>query len=97
MPHYHDRPHEGLALFTPADLFTGRVSEVAARRQAALDAHYAEYPQRYVKGPPTVALPPATVHINPDLALNARQILDTPSSPRVVPTPVETSVPEVVT
>lgn len=97
VPHYHDRPHEGLALFTPTDLFTGRVSEVADRRQQALDAHYAAYPQRYVKGPPTVALPPNAVHINPDLALNARQILETPGSMRTVPTPVDVSLPEVVT
>ncbi len=97
VPHYHDRPHEGLALFTPTDLFTARVSEVAARRQQALDAHYAAYPQRYVKGPPVVALPPTAVHINPDLALNARQILDTPGSLRIEPTPVDADLPEVVT
>lgn len=97
VPHYHDRPHEGLALFTPADLFTARVREVAARRQQALDAHYAAYPQRYVKGQPVVTLPPTTVHINPDLALNARQILDIPGSLRTVPTPVDIVLPEVVT
>lgn len=97
VPHYHDRPHEGLALFTPTDLFNGRVDEVAARRQQALDAHYAAHPQRYVKGSPIVALPPTTVHINPDLAITARQILDTPRSLRTAPTPVDTSLPEVVT
>lgn len=95
--HYHDRPHEGLALFTPADQFTGRVSEVAARRQQALDAHYAVYPQRYVNGAPRVTLPPAAVHINPDLALNARQLLETPDSLRSIPTPVGIDLPEVVT
>ena len=97
VPHYHDRPHEGLALFTPADRFIGRVSEVATRRQRALDAHYAAYPQRYVNGPPRVALPPAAVHINPDLAINARQLLATPGSLRAVPTPVDADLPEVVT
>lgn len=97
VPHYHDRPHEGLALFTPTDQFTDRVPEVAARRQQALDAHYAVYPQRYVNGPPRVTLPPAAVHINPDLALNARQLLETPDSLRSVPTPVDINLPEVVT
>ena len=30
LAHYNDRPHEGLALFTPADVFHGRVDAVAA-------------------------------------------------------------------
>ena len=81
---------------TRADAY-GRVGEVAARRQQALDTHYAAYPQRYVKGPPRITLPPAAVHINPDLALNARHLLDTPGSLRNVPTPVDTSLPQVVT
>ena len=54
-------------------------------------------PQRYVKGPPVVTLPPATVHISPDFALNASQILNTPGSLRTVPTLVDTDLPEVVT
>jgi hypothetical protein len=44
VPHYNDRPHEGLALFTPADAFLGRVATVAAIRQQALDDHYATTP-----------------------------------------------------
>lgn len=94
---YNNRPHEGLALFTPADLFHRRVSEVAAIRQQALDEHYAHYRPRYVNGPPTLALPPTAVHINPDLAMDARQLLDTTGSLRCVPTPVDTTLPEVVT
>lgn len=61
----HEHHHAGLALFTPADVFHGRVDEVAARRQAALDAAYAAHPERFVKGPPKVARPPASVAINP--------------------------------
>ena len=57
--------HSGIALFTPADVFHGRVAEVAAVRQRALDAAYAANPQRFVHGPPRAALPPAIVHINP--------------------------------
>lgn len=57
--------HAGLALFTPADVFHGRVDEVAARRQAALDAAYAAHPERFVKGPPQVTRPPTSVAINP--------------------------------
>ena len=57
--------HSGIALFTPADVFHGRVTEVAAIRQRALDAAYAANPQRFVHGPPRAALPPTIVHINP--------------------------------
>ena len=59
--HHH---HEGLALFTPADVFYGRVPEVAAVRQSALDAAYEAHPERFAKGPPKVRLPPTRVHIN---------------------------------
>jgi hypothetical protein len=87
VPHYHERPHERFALSTPADRFVGRVSEVATRRQQAPDAHYSACPRRYVNGAPGVRLPPTAVYINPDMALNARHLLDTPGSLRTVRTP----------
>lgn len=97
VPHYNDRAHEGLALFTPADLFHGRVPAVATVRQQALNNHYACHPERYVKGAPTVALPPAVVHINPDLAMDAEQLIHTAGALRPGITPVDTVLPEVVT
>lgn len=97
VPHYNDRPHEGLALFTPADVFHDRVSTIAAIRQQALTDHYALYPERYVNGAPTVPLPPTAVHINPDLAMEASQLLGTSGALRIVPTPVDTVLPDVVT
>ena len=57
--------HSGLALFTPADVFFGRVAELAATRQLALDAAYQAHPERFVRGRPCVPLPPAKVAINP--------------------------------
>ena len=63
--HNEDHHHAGLALFTPADVFFGRVEAVRAVRQAALDASYAAHPERFPHGPPKVRLPPAEVHINP--------------------------------
>lgn len=60
--HHH---HDGLALFTPADVFHGRVDEVRAVRQAALDAAFAAHPERFPNGAPSVQLPPPAVHINP--------------------------------
>ena len=60
--HHH---HSGLALFTPADVFHGRVEQVRVVRQRALDTAYAAHPERFPHGPPCVPLPPAAVHINP--------------------------------
>jgi len=57
--------HSGLAGFTPEQLLTGAYHSVAATKQAALDAHYARHPERFVHGPPVVALPPEEVSINP--------------------------------
>ena len=63
---YNDHhQHSGLALFTPADVFFGRVEEVAARRQAALDAAHAAHPERFPNGPPVARRPPTSVAINP--------------------------------
>ena len=63
---YKHRPHEGLAFYTPADVFEGRVAAVHAHRQAALDAYYAKHPERFPKGRPIAKTPPAKVCINPD-------------------------------
>jgi putative transposase len=63
---YNDHhQHSGLALFTPADVFYGRVEEVAERRQGALDHAYAQHPERFPNGPPIVRRPPTSVAINP--------------------------------
>jgi len=57
--------HSGLAFFTPADVFFGRVDDLAAVRQATMDAAYDAHPERFVRGRPTVSLPPTRVVINP--------------------------------
>lgn len=57
--------HSNLALFTPADVFFGRVEQVRVIRQAALDAAHAAHPERFPHGAPRVALPPREVNINP--------------------------------
>jgi putative transposase len=54
-----------LALFTPADVFLCRIDELAAARQAGLDAASAAHPERFVRGRPKVARPPPIVAINP--------------------------------
>lgn len=67
--HNDEHQHSGLALFTPAEVFFGRVPAVHAVRQAALDAAFAVHPERFPNGAPQAALPPASVHINPLEAL----------------------------
>lgn len=57
--------HSGLAGFTPEQVFTGRYVEVARQKQIALDAMYEQYPERFVKARPVVAMPPTSVAINP--------------------------------
>lgn len=57
--------HSGIALFTPADVFYGRVEEIATRRQTALDDAFAAHPERFPNGAPIARRPPEAVHINP--------------------------------
>ncbi len=66
--------HEGLALYTPSEVFHRRIDSVAAKRQQALDLAYAKHPQRFVGGPPRAARPPTRVHINaPEEASSQRE------------------------
>ena len=83
--HNDNHHHSSLALFTPADVFFGRVAVVAAARQLALDLAYGDHPERFTHGPPRVALPPAAVHINP-LTADALTVLPPASTPDETPT-----------
>lgn len=83
--HNDNHHHSSLALFTPADVFFGRVAVVAAARQLALDLAYAAHPERFTHGPPRVALPPAAVHINP-LTADALTVVPAGSTPAESPT-----------
>jgi putative transposase len=71
--HNDDHQHSSLALFTPADVFFGRVAAIHAARQLALDQAYALHPARFPNGSPNAALPPSAVHINPLTALTIEQ------------------------
>ena len=63
--HNDEHHHSNLALFTPADVFFGRVDQVRIVRQAALDAAHVAHPERFPHGAPRVLLPPGEVSINP--------------------------------
>jgi putative transposase len=49
--HNDEHHHAGLALFTPADVFHGRVEAVAARRQITLDEAFRKHPERFPRRP----------------------------------------------
>lgn len=89
---YKNRPHEGLAFYTPADVFEGRVDSIHAKRQAAMDLYYAQHPERFPKGPPVASRPPQRVCINPDDALTApaAEILTSPAAGECAYPPVST-------
>jgi putative transposase len=74
--------HDGLALFTPAEVFLGHVERVAQRRQSALDDAYARHPERFIAGPPVAARPPLRVLLNPldSAPPTVETILNTPDA-----------------
>jgi putative transposase len=61
----NEHHHSGLAWLTPATVHHGRVDDVLAVRQAALDRAFFEHPERFVRRPPRVARPPEAAWINP--------------------------------
>jgi putative transposase len=62
---YNDEHHHsGIAMLTPSTVHHGRVEEVIAARQSALDAAFAAHPERFVNGPPRAGRPPTEVWIN---------------------------------
>jgi transposase InsO family protein len=56
--------HMGIALLTPAQVHYGEAEAVLSRRQATLDAAFAQAPERFGHRRPQVARLPATVWIN---------------------------------
>jgi len=63
--HNDEHHHSSLALFTPAEVFFGRVEQVRLVRQTAMDIAYTAHPERFPHGAPRVSLPPTEVSINP--------------------------------
>ena len=85
--HNDEHHHTGLALFTPAEVFHGRVAAVAAIRQGALDAAYRAHPERFPNGPPRARLPPDVVHINP-ITVEVVEVAEQPATlPPALATP----------
>jgi putative transposase len=61
----HHHRHTGLALMTPAMVHYGLVDQIQAQRQQVLQAAYAAYPERFVRGQPALPELPKAVWINP--------------------------------
>jgi putative transposase len=57
--------HSGIAYLTPASVHYGQAPRIIAARQEALDAAYAQNPQRFVHGAPVATALPTAVWINP--------------------------------
>jgi putative transposase len=60
----HDHRHGSLGLLTPAQVHRGLTDVAVQRRRSVLDAAYLAHPERFVRGAPKPALPPAEVWIN---------------------------------
>ena len=67
--------HSCLSGFTPEQVFTGRYHDVAKQKQQTLDACFAQNPERFVRGRPSVRLPPTFVAINPIITENSANTL----------------------
>lgn len=95
-PRYAQRPHEGIAMFSPADVFHGRIDEVWQVRQNVMAQHFDKHPQRYPNGPPIIRKPPTIVTINPldGIPRSAAELLTQHRAFRIQPPPVE--IPYVV-
>lgn len=60
----NEHHHSGIAMMTPNTVHEGRVEEVVAERQKALNVAYKNHPERFVNGRPEAKRPPAEVWIN---------------------------------
>ena len=60
----HDHYHSAISYLHPADVHTGRASDVVAARQIVLDAAYQVNPARFRRHPPIAEAPPVEAWIN---------------------------------
>jgi putative transposase len=60
--------HSALGWLTPSDVHFGHADARLAARSQVLEAAFARHPERFVRGTPEPARPPAAVWINPPVA-----------------------------
>jgi putative transposase len=61
----HEHYHTGLNLLPPVSVHCGQANTLCRQRQTVMNAAYAAHPERFSKGLPVVAAPPAAVWMNP--------------------------------
>ena len=84
----NEHKHAGLEMLTPAAVHCGKVEEVIAIKQAALDEAYRRNPVRFPHGPPVAKRPPAEVWINrPDAGALPPEVAPNPQESLAVPLP----------
>jgi len=71
----HEHHHSGLAYLTPAEVHRGRIEDVLAKREGALQRAFELHPERFVRGMPKVQRPPRAVWINAPENKAAEEIL----------------------
>lgn len=93
---YKNRPHEGLAFYTPADVFNARSSLSTPGDRPPWMPYYATHPERYPKGPPIAQRPPEQVTINPGdrVTTMAENVLNDPQACHYAYAPTNPSTTE---
>jgi putative transposase len=81
---YHQRPHQGLAMYTPEQAFNGLADDLWQRRQDALNLHYQAHPERYPNGAPKAKRLPLKVEINPPRRRDVNHRRDVARSQRLL-------------
>ncbi len=85
----NERKHVGLQMLTPSTVHFGKVDEVLAAKQVALDEAYRLNPVRFPHGPPVAKRPPIEVWINkPDAAeVPGQETKPSPQESPAIPLP----------
>ena len=56
--------HSGLALMRPCMVHYGRAREVCSQRQRVMEQAYTRHPERFLRGKPSLSMPPRQAWIN---------------------------------
>ena len=83
----NEHKHVGLQMLTPSTVHYGKVDQVLAIKQAALDEAYRRSPSRFPHGPPIAKRPPAEVWINKPDAAQLHDALPNPQESPAIPLP----------
>ena len=83
----NEHKHVGLQMLTPSTVHNGKVDEVLAIKQAALDEAYRRSPSRFPHGRPIAKRPPDEVWINKPDAAEVPEAKPNPQESAAIPLP----------